>query len=67
MEVIYIIPFPNPLALPGHSALPFDPRNGVSADARHIAGRIVTHLWILFIGVPVFVGLLLYLFGVIGK
>jgi len=26
---------------------PFDPRTEVSADARHIAGRIVMHLWII--------------------
>jgi hypothetical protein len=25
----------------------FDPKNDVSADAKYIAGRIVTHLWII--------------------
>lgn len=37
--------------------LAFDSRNEVSADARyiadHIAGRIVKHLWIIFILLPV--------------
>jgi len=37
---------------------PFDPRTDVSADARHIAGRIVTHMWILFVLLPIIVGLL---------
>ena len=37
---------------------PFDPRTEISADARHIAGRIVTHLWILFVLLPVILGLL---------
>ena len=31
---------------------PFDPRNEVSADARHVAGRIVKHLWIIFVALP---------------
>jgi hypothetical protein len=31
---------------------PFDPRTEVSADARHIAGRIVIALWVIFILVP---------------
>lgn len=31
---------------------PFDPRTEVSADARHIAGRIVTALWVIFVLVP---------------
>jgi hypothetical protein len=31
---------------------PFDPRTEVSADAKHIAGRIVKHLWILFVLLP---------------
>jgi hypothetical protein len=37
---------------------PFDPRTEISADARHIASRIVTHLWILFVLLPVTLGLL---------
>jgi hypothetical protein len=32
---------------------PFDPRTEVSADARHIAGKIVMHLWILFVALPI--------------
>lgn len=39
--------------------LPFDARNEVSADARHIASRIVKHLWIIGVVLP-FVGCLLY-------
>jgi hypothetical protein len=39
---------------------PFDPRTEVSADARHIAGRIVKHLWIIFVLLP-FVAVLLLL------
>lgn len=31
---------------------PFDPRTDVSADARHVAGRIVKHLWIIFVALP---------------
>jgi len=37
---------------------PFDPRTELSADAKHIASRIVTHLWILFVALPVVLGLL---------
>jgi hypothetical protein len=33
--------------------LPFDPRREVSADAKHIASRIVTHMWTLFLLLPV--------------
>jgi hypothetical protein len=43
---------------------PFDPRTEVSADAKHIAGRIVIHLWILFVLLPVIIGILLALAGV---
>jgi hypothetical protein len=32
---------------------PFDPRTEVSADAQHIAGQIVKHLWILFVLLPI--------------
>jgi len=31
---------------------PFDPRTEVSADARYIAGRVVTALWVIFVLVP---------------
>jgi hypothetical protein len=31
---------------------PFDPRTEVSADAIHIASRIVKHLWIIFVLLP---------------
>ncbi len=34
---------------------PFDPRTEVSADAQHVAGRIVKTLWVIFIILP-FVG-----------
>jgi hypothetical protein len=37
---------------------PFDPRTEISADARHIAGRIVKHLWIIFVLLPVVLGIL---------
>jgi len=43
---------------------PFDPRTEISADARHIAGKIVTHLWILFVLLPIIIGILLALAGV---
>ncbi len=37
---------------------PFDPRTEVSADAHHIAGRIVKHLWIIVVLLPVVLGIL---------
>ncbi len=37
---------------------PFDPRTEISADARHIAGRLVTQLWIIFVLLPVVLGVL---------
>jgi hypothetical protein len=37
---------------------PFDPRTEISADARHIASRVVTTLWMLFVLLPVVLGLL---------
>ena len=43
----------------------FDPRTEVSADALYVASQIVKHLWILSVGVPILLGLLLWLFGVI--
>jgi hypothetical protein len=45
--------------------IPFDPRTEVSADAKHIASRIITHLWILFILVPIIIAVLLAVLGVI--
>jgi hypothetical protein len=41
--------------------LPFDARNEVSADATYIAGRIVTHMWIIGVLVPVVAVLLVQL------
>jgi hypothetical protein len=38
--------------------LPFDPRNEISADARYMADRIVTNLWIILVALPVILGLL---------
>src|ERR1700722_6559124 len=32
---------------------PFDPRTEVSADAKHIANKIVMNLWIIFIVLPI--------------
>lgn len=44
------------------AANPFDPRSEVSADAYYIAervsGRIVKHLWIIFVLLPVVLGIL---------
>lgn len=41
---------------------PFNPRHEISADAEHIAkvvgGRIVTHMWIIFVALPFMLGLL---------
>jgi hypothetical protein len=37
---------------------PFDPRTEVSADAKHIANKVVTHLWILFVALPVVLAIL---------
>lgn len=37
---------------------PFDPRTEVSAGAQHIANRIVKHLWIIFVLLPVVLGIL---------
>ncbi|HEY8224242.1 MAG TPA: hypothetical protein VIG25_03115 [Pyrinomonadaceae bacterium] len=31
---------------------PFSPRVDISADARYISGRIVKHLWIIFVALP---------------
>ena len=37
---------------------PFDPRTEVSADAEHIASRIVKHLWMIFVLLPIVLGVL---------
>jgi hypothetical protein len=44
---------------------PFDPRTEVSADAKHIAGQVVTHLWMIFVLLPFVVALLLVIVGVV--
>jgi hypothetical protein len=44
---------------------PFDPRTEISADAIHIASRIVKHLWIIFVLLP-FVLALLYVLVIVG-
>jgi hypothetical protein len=31
---------------------PFDSRTEISADARYVSGRIVKHLWIIFVALP---------------
>ena len=45
--------------------IPFDPRTEVSADAIHIASRIVKHLWIIFVLLPVVAVVLLVIAGAI--
>jgi hypothetical protein len=45
----------------GLEDVPFDPRTEISADAQHIASRIVTHLWIIFVLLPFVLGLLFYI------
>jgi uncharacterized protein YeaO (DUF488 family) len=45
---------------------PFNPRTEVSADAIHIASRIVAHLWIIFVLLP-FVAALLWVILVASK
>ncbi len=37
--------------------LPFDQRNEISADAVYVAGKIVSTMWIIGVGIPVVVGL----------
>ena len=46
---------------------PFDPRNEVSADARHIAQRIVKHLWIIFVALPFVLGILYLILFTLAK
>ncbi len=41
---------------------PFNPRTEVSADARHTAGRIITHMWIIFIVLPFILAILFAIF-----
>jgi hypothetical protein len=41
---------------------PFDPRTEVSADAIHIASRIVKHLWIIFVLLPFAIAFVIGLF-----
>jgi hypothetical protein len=43
----------------------FDPRTEISADARYIAGKIIKHLWIVFVLLPVIAVVFLALIGVI--
>jgi hypothetical protein len=42
---------------------PFDPRTEVSADAKHIASKIVGTLWILFVLLPIALAILMAVFG----
>lgn len=44
---------------------PFDPRTEVSADAIYISGRIVKHLWIIFVLLPVVAVVFLVIAGAI--
>jgi hypothetical protein len=43
----------------------FDPKTEISADARYIAGRIIKHLWIVFVLLPVIAVVFLVLTGAI--
>ncbi len=40
------------------AALPFNPKTDVSADAKHVAGQVVKHLWIIFVLLPVVLAIL---------
>jgi hypothetical protein len=44
---------------------PFNPRTEVSADAIFISGRIVKHIWIIFVLLPIVATVLLVAAGVI--
>ena len=46
---------------------PFDPRNEVSADARHIAKQVVKHLWIIFVALPFVLGVLYSIYSILIK
>lgn len=48
-----------PLGIEMDGPLPFDPQVDISADARYISGRIVKHLWIIFVLLPL-VAVVLY-------
>ena len=37
---------------------PFDPRTEVSADAMHIANKVLKHLWIIFVLLPLVLAVL---------
>jgi hypothetical protein len=39
-------------------ANPFDPRNEISADGRHVARQVVKHLWIIMVAMPITLGVL---------
>jgi hypothetical protein len=41
--------------------VPFYRRTEVSADARYIAGRIIKHLWIIFVALPFVLAILFLL------
>lgn len=43
-------------------ANPFDPRTEISADAKHVASRVVTNLWIIFVALPFVLGILYAIF-----
>jgi hypothetical protein len=49
-------PVPKPIGI--ETGGPFDPRLEVSEDARYISGRIVKHLWIIFVLLPVVLAIL---------
>jgi hypothetical protein len=44
---------PTPAVTRGEVDRPFDPRTEVSADARHVADKIVNHLWYIFVLLPI--------------
>jgi hypothetical protein len=48
----------SPAILAGTSSNLFDARNEVSADAKYVAGKIVRHLWTIFVLLPVVLGIL---------
>jgi len=43
---------------------PFDPRTEVSADAIHMASRIVKHLWIIFVLLPFVIAFVIAMWSV---
>jgi hypothetical protein len=46
---------------------PFDARNEISADAKHIAQRIVSTLWFIFVLLPIVLGVLFAIIHAIAK